>query len=272
MNKLFLPLSRMIKIASFISVLIFFSSAVLSQNDIWNEKQCAVVLTYDDGTDFHLDNVIPVLDSLNLKATFYIPGNSSSLYKRIDEWRAAAKNGHELGNHTLFHPCHGKSLGRKWVKPDYDLDDYTVVRFINEARVNNTLLKAIDGKDKRTFAYTCGDTTAGKESFVPQIKKMFVAARGTKRGTNTLKNADLYDLKIFSVKNQNADELIEAVKDAQRKGVLLIFLFHGVGGGAPYSISTEEHSRFVHYLKQNENNTWIAPMVEVAEFIKSRQK
>ena len=261
----------MIKIVSFISALMFFSSTVLSQKKIWNGKQCSVVLTYDDGTNFHLDNVIPVLDSLNLKATFYIPGNSLSLDKRMDEWRTAARNGHELGNHTLFHPCHGKSQGRKWVKPDYDLDNYTVLRFINEVRVNNTLLKAIDGKEKRTFAYTCGDTTAGEESFVPRIKKMFVAARGTKKGTNTLKNTDLYDLKIFSVKNQNTDKLIEAVKDAQEKDVLLIFLFHGVGGGSPYSISTEEHSRFVHYLKQKENNIWIAPLVEVAEFIKTHQ-
>ena len=38
----------------------------------WNGKSCAVVLTYDDGLNVDLDNVIPALDSVGLKATFYI--------------------------------------------------------------------------------------------------------------------------------------------------------------------------------------------------------
>lgn len=41
---------------------------------VWNNKKCAVVLTYDDALNVHLDNAIPVLDSLGLKATFYLSG------------------------------------------------------------------------------------------------------------------------------------------------------------------------------------------------------
>jgi len=256
--------------------LIFSVSAAFSfsqdKSAVWNGKRCAVVLTYDDGTDFHLDNVIPVLDSLGLRATFYIPGHSKCFYDRMPEWRAAAVRGHELGNHTMFHPCHGKSLGRKWVKPDYDLDNYTVSRFIDEVRVNNTLLKAVDGKEKRTFAYTCGDTSAIGGSFVPELRKMFVAARGTKHGLNFIDSVDLFDVKIFGVHKQSVEELIKQVEKAGKEKALLVFLFHGVGGGSPYSISTEDHSKFVHYLKRNENDIWIAPMVEVAEFIKKKQE
>jgi len=238
----------------------------------WHGKKCAVVLTYDDGTDFHLDNVIPVLDSLNLNATFYIPGHSPSIYKRMDEWKKAAKEGHELGNHTLFHPCHGKSRGRKWVKPDYDLDNYTISRFMNEIRVNNTLLKALDGKTVRTLAYTCGDTSIGDSSFVPLLKDYVIAARSVKPGLNYINSIDLFNIKTYGVHKQTADELIKLIKKAEKENAMIVFLFHGVGGGAPYSISTEEHSRLVHYLKQNEDKIWIAPMVEAAEYIKSRQK
>ncbi|HNX78439.1 MAG TPA: sialate O-acetylesterase, partial [Prolixibacteraceae bacterium] len=39
----------------------------------WNGKTCCVVLTYDDGLNVHLDNAIPLLDSLGMKGTFYIP-------------------------------------------------------------------------------------------------------------------------------------------------------------------------------------------------------
>ena len=42
-----------------------------SQNKtVWNNKQCAVVLTYDDAINDDLDNVVPALDSLKLKVPF----------------------------------------------------------------------------------------------------------------------------------------------------------------------------------------------------------
>src|SRR6185436_18883848 len=74
-------------------------------NQPWNGKKCAVVLTYDDAIDQHLDNAIPVLDSLGLKATFYVTAFSSSMQKRLNDWKKLATGGHELGNHTLYHPC-----------------------------------------------------------------------------------------------------------------------------------------------------------------------
>ena len=254
------------------AVLLFTAVTLKAQKNKnrWNSKKYAVVLSYDDGTDFHLDNVIPVLDSLNLKATFYIPGASESVYNRMDEWRAAAKNGHELGNHTIFHPCHGKSRGLTWVNPDYDLDDYSISRFLDEVRVTNTLLKAIDGKNVRTFAYTCGNTTVKDSSIIPLLKKYVIAARTTKPGLNYLDNLNLFEIKDYGVRNQSVDELIKLVEKAKKEKALIVFLFHGVGGGKPYSMSTEDHNKFVHYLKEQEAEVWIAPMVDVAKFIKQK--
>ncbi|MEO5581972.1 MAG: polysaccharide deacetylase family protein, partial [Saprospiraceae bacterium] len=41
----------------------------------WNGKKCAVVLTYDDALNIHLDKVIPQLNSYNFKGTFYLIGS-----------------------------------------------------------------------------------------------------------------------------------------------------------------------------------------------------
>ena len=241
------------------------TTAQTDKSHLWNGKQCAVVLTYDDATDFHLDNVIPVLDSLGLRATFYVPGSSASIYERMDEWREAAQKGHELGNHTIYHPCHGKSKNRKWVRPDYDLDNYTISRFINEIKVNNTLLKAIDGKTVRTFAYTCGDTSIGDSSFIDLLKDYFIAARGVKPGLNYIDNTNLFNIKTFGVNKKTADELIKLIERERAKNAMITLLFHGVGGGNPFSMTTEEHSKFIHYLKQNEDKILIAPMVEAVK-------
>lgn len=47
-------------------------------NQAWRGKKCAVVLTYDDAINQHLDNAAPLLDSLGLKATFYVTAFSQS--------------------------------------------------------------------------------------------------------------------------------------------------------------------------------------------------
>jgi sialate O-acetylesterase len=242
-----------------------------TNNKYWNNKKCSVVLTYDDATNGHLDYALPVLDSLNLKVTFYVPGHSNCLYERIDEWKAVAKEGHELGNHTIYHPCHGKSMGRKWVSPNHDLDDYSVQQFLDEIRIQNTLLRAVDGKTERTFAYTCGDLNVAGKDIAPYMKDYFLAARDVQPGMNYQDKVDLFRLKIFGVHNE-APEILEAqVEKAKKEGALLIFLFHGVGEGIPFSATYENHKEFVKYLKKNEKDIWVAPMVEVAKFIKEKQ-
>jgi sialate O-acetylesterase len=238
----------------------------------WNNHTCAVVLTYDDALNVHLDKVIPALDSLGLKGTFYIPGNAATIYKRMDEWRAASNKGHELGNHTLFHPCAGSPPGREWVNPDYDLDHYSIARIMDEIRVNNTLLKAIDGKDSRTFAYTCGEMNAGNGSFYDLIKKEFVAARGVKAGFETLGNTDLYNINAFTVNGQTGEELINLVKKDMESKTLLVFLFHGVGGEHSINVELGEHQKLLDFLKAHEKEIWVAPLVEISKFMKEKKQ
>ena len=239
-----------------------------SKSDVWNNKKCAVVLTYDDALGVHLDNVLPLLDSLGLKATFYIPGKSETLNSRLTEWRVAANNGHELGNHTLFHPCAGLSKGREWVSSEYDLDNYTYKRLVDELRLNNTLLKAIDGRNDRTFAYPCGDKTIESINYMDSLKNEFIGARGVEKAEVLLNNIDLYNIPAYGVRNNTGDDLIELVDEALNSGYLRVFLFHGIGGGHNINVSSEEHKKLLVYLKDNEKNIWIAPLIDVVRYVR----
>jgi peptidoglycan/xylan/chitin deacetylase (PgdA/CDA1 family) len=238
---------------------------------LWNNKQCAVVLTYDDAIDIDLDNVIPALDSLKLKGTFYLIGSSPVIEKRMPEWRLAAKHGHELGNHALYHPCDGSLPGRSFVSPDNDLSKYTVSRAVSEIRLNNTLLKAIDGKTERTFAYPCGDLKIGDVYFYDQLKKDFAGARGVSSGLQVAADVKLDNIRCYAINGQSSDYMIELVKQAQQSHTLLVFLFHGVGGGHTINVGLQAHSKLLHYLKANEKSIWIAPMVDVAKIIAAQQ-
>jgi sialate O-acetylesterase len=237
----------------------------------WKGKKCAVVLTYDDAIDQHLDNAIPVLDSLKLKATFYVTAFSQSMQKRMNEWRRLATKGYELGNHTLYHPCIG-GKGREWVSKEYDLNTYTVRRMVDETRMTNLFLNALDGKTKRTFAYTCGDMKIGDSSFINTMKNDFVAARAVRNQMHKINEIDLYNVDCYMVNGESAAQMIEWVKKAEETNSLLVILFHGVGGGNSLNVDIQAHREFLQYLKKNEKDIWIAPMLEVAEFIKSSQK
>lgn len=238
----------------------------------WNNKPCAVVLTYDDAIDVDLDNAVPALDSVQLRGTFYLIGSSPVVARRLNEWRAAAQRRHELGNHALFHPCDGSLPGRGFVTPDHDLSKYTIGRAVDEVRANNTLLAAIDGKTSRTFAYPCGDLQIGGVRFYDQLRNDFVAARGVTSGLQAAAQVNLDDINSYMINGQTGDYLIDLVKKAQESRTVLVFLFHGVGGGHGLNVDLRAHRQLLRYLKAHEKDIWVAPMVEVAENIKAQQR
>jgi len=237
----------------------------------WNGKLCAVVLTYDDALNVHLDNVIPCLDSSGFKGTFYVTGEASTLYYRLNDWRNAAANGHELGNHTLFHPCDGQLPGRSWVSSEKDLSKYTPERTINEIKVMEAFLQAVDGKKIRTFAYPCGDMVVDSVNYYDSVQTLFAGARGVWDGMQTINEVDLKNIRCYGINGQSAEYMIDLVKKAQQTHTLLVFLFHGVGGEHNINVSNEAHRQLIQYLKQNEKSIWIAPLVDVSQFIQKQQ-
>lgn len=231
-------------------------------------KKAAVVFTYDDGLDCHLDVAVPQLDEFGLKGTFFCTGNSNSLDIRMEDWRAIVKNGHELGNHTLFHPCDG--TGQDWIRPEYDLRNYTPEQIVAELKLASTLLKAIDGKDKRTFAFTCGDCFAGDYDFSKEIEKLFVAARLDGPVPKNMKDYNVYKTPSWGVNSPTADELIAYVQQAMDKGTIAIFMFHSVGGGY-LNVGAEEHHKLLQFVKEHESELYNGTFMDVEEYIKENQ-
>ena len=106
-----------------IALALMATDAVAAKADFaWPDgKKAAVSLAYDDALDSQLDNAIPALDRHGLKGSFYLQLSRETVLRRMVEWRAAARNGHELGNHSLFHQCSGSQPDRDWVEPQRDL-------------------------------------------------------------------------------------------------------------------------------------------------------
>lgn len=253
----------------FLFILFLLTTSIFAQNPAWKGKKCAVALTYDDGLQVHLDNVVPALDSLGFKGTFYLSGSFPGVTARIADWKKAATHGHELANHTLFHPCTG-GPGREWVKPDRDLSTYTVPRIVDEIRMTNTFLEALDGKKQRTFAYPCGDRTIGGTYYFNQVQGDFVAARGTASEMRQSTAVDLANVGAYGINGQSGEEMIALVKQAMATNSVLVFLFHGVGGEHNLNVALPEHRKLLKFLKQHESEIWVAPFIEVAQSVKPK--
>ena len=83
------------------------SGTVQKKSDFqWPEgKKMAISLTFDDARLSQPDLGIPLLDKYGVKATFYV--SPDNMMQRVEAWKKAVKNGHDIGNHSLLHPCTG---------------------------------------------------------------------------------------------------------------------------------------------------------------------
>jgi sialate O-acetylesterase len=168
----------------------------------------------------------------------------------------------------LFHPCDGERFD--WVKPEYDLRTYTLSQIRDELFTANTLLKAVDDKDERTFAYTCSDFEVNNVSFVDSLRNMFVAARSDGPIPESIDQVDLHFMPSWGVVDPTGADLINYVKKAQEQGTIAIFMFHSVGGGY-LNVSAEAHSELLAYLRSNEEEIWTDTFINVMKYIKANR-
>lgn len=233
--------------------------------------KAAVNLAYDDALDSQLDHAIPALDRLGMKGSFYLTLASQAFRLRSDEWRAAAENGHELGNHSLFHPCSSSPAGRDWVEPWNDLDSMSVEEVRQHLLLTNTVLNLIDGQTERTYTATCGDALAGGESYLPAVASEFVAIKARIDGvTPSMDTVDPFSVSVVAPVGLSGEELIALVEEAGALGTMVNFTFHGIGGDH-LQTSIEAHEELLQYLAENRDKYWVDTFLQIMTYVKTQQ-
>lgn len=239
---------------------------------VWPQNaRAAVSLAYDDALDTHLDIAMPALRRHGLKATFYLTLGAESVARRLAEWREVAAQGHELGNHTLFHQCSRTLPDRSWVTPDKDLDTTSAAQLLAQIRVGNTMLHAMDGLRERTFAAPCGDLQAAGEPYLQALEKDFVAMKSRFGGVvQSMETLDPYAVGVEAVSDMTGNELIALVQRAAAAGTMVSITFHGVGGDY-LSVSRESHEELLAYLARNKDVYWTDSFVRIMQYVKAQR-
>lgn len=234
-------------------------------------EQAAVSLSYDDALDSQLDHAVPALDRHGLKASFYLTLSSPVLARRLPEWRALAARGHELGNHTLFHQCQRSLPGRDWVTPERDLDHTTAAQMLEQVRLGNAMLQAIDGKRERTFTLPCGDRLAAGVDYLPLLRGEFVAIKAGDGGVvPDMLALDAHAVGVTAPSGVTGEQLVALVKQAQARGTMINFTFHGIGGDY-LTVATQAHEELLAYLDAHRAQVWTGTFLDIMRHVEARQ-
>jgi len=234
-----------------------------------NGARAAVSLTYDDALRSQLDHAVPALRKHGLFGTFFLTGSSPVLQGSPESYRALGRAGHELGAHTMHHPCDRKL---SFVQPGMSLQDYDSARMENELAENIAQLRDLGQQGPLSFAYPCGSTWLGDPptSYVPSIEKWFVAARGVSRGIVDPAHPRLFE--VASVMGDlGAGALIGWVERAIESGGWLVFTFHGVEG-EQLSVDASAHEALLAYLQENKAQVWTERFGPVARYVRAHAR
>jgi peptidoglycan/xylan/chitin deacetylase (PgdA/CDA1 family) len=249
------------------------TSARAAESFAWPDgKRAAVSLSYDDATPSQLDNALPALDRHGLKATFYLVLSADTVRDRLPEWRAAARHGHELGNHSLFHQCSAQGADRAWVRPEQDLDATTVAQMRAQVLLASTMLHAIDGSTEFTYTVPCGDARAQDGDYVAAVRDAFVGIKlGDGAAIPDMRALDRAAVPVTVPVDASGAELIAHVEEARRRGTMINFTFHGIGGDH-LAISNEAHETLLAHLAAHRDEIWTDTFRNQMRWVRDRQR
>jgi peptidoglycan/xylan/chitin deacetylase (PgdA/CDA1 family) len=261
------------------------------------QPRALVSLTFDDALDVHLDTAIPVLDAGSLCGTFYVNVAAPCFTARHAEWRQAATRGHELGNHTIFHP--GVS-SKAWVTDGIAIDNYSLDRMEHELLAANRILAMVDGCSERSFAFPCSNPWLGQPGwprriltrlgldrtrlmgwvdrigldfgsrlvdYTPLVREHFPAARCGGMPASDLARVpkDRHRVRAIEGDHKSFEDLSSAVDLAIERGAWLVLVFHGIGGGHHMSCEVDIFRKLIERLCMDER-------LEVVTFLEGARR
>jgi len=229
-------------------------------------KRAAVSLSFDDARLSQVDNGLAILDKYGVKATFYvIPG---SVKRRLAGWQRAVASGHEIGNHSLRHPCTGNfSWARKKALEEYSLE--MMERELDEA---NTEIERLLGVRPTTFAYPCGQKFVGRgravKSYVPLVAERFVVGRGyNEEVMNDPAFCDLAQVMSAGIDGLDFEQIKGLVERAAADGRWLILCGHEIGRPGSQATRASALEAFCEYAQDPANGLWVDTVEAVGRYI-----
>lgn len=217
----------------------------------WNGHTGAASFTYDDARTSQLPILVPQLDSLGVKATFFIcaTGAGGDFEAKKPQWIQVARNGHELANHTKAH-----------ISMPADPAATTVIAEM--AKYLRDLDPVIESV---TFAYpNCavnGKNGINAENFVSR------GCGDTRYAWNT-QPSDWLDIKGMILSPTNASSAISSINSAKSGNSWFVAIIHDVKANPDqYSVTPADNRRMLDAALSA--GVWIDTYQKVAAYYRA---
>lgn len=247
------------------------SFAQSNKNFTWPQgKEAAISLSFDDGRYSQVEGGTTLLDSLHVKATFYVV--PSSVEARLEGWKKAVTSGHEIGNHSLYHPCSGNFV---WSRT-HALENYTLDSMRNELTEANSSIKKLLGVEPKVFAYPCGQKFVGRgvntKSYVPLIAEMFITGRGFLEETaNDPAFTDFAQITGIESDGKDFEQILPLLQEARKNGQWIVLAGHEMADGGSQTTRLTMLRKLIAYAMDPANKLWIAPVGTIANYIQQHR-
>lgn len=233
-------------------------------------KEAAISLSFDDGRYSQVEGGIAFLDSLNTKATFYVV--PSAVEERLEGWKKAVISKHEIGNHSLYHPCSGNFV---WSRK-HALENYTMDSMRAELAKANDLIQKLLGVKPRVFAYPCGQKFVGRgintKSYVPLIAEMFLSGRGYMEETaNDPVFTDFAQITGIDMDGKDFEQILPIIETARKNGQWVVLAGHEMGENGSQTTRLSMLRKLIAYAQDPANKLWIAPVGTIASYIEMQK-
>ena len=230
----------------------------------------ALSLTFDDGRPSQVDTGIPIMDKYNVKGTFYV--SPDWMMERIAGWKQAASNGHEIGNHSLVHPCSGNF---KWAR-EKALENYSLISMARELEEANTEIQRQLNVNPVSFAYPCGQTYVGSgeslESYVPLVSRLFGSGRTwLDESANDPVYCDLARLSGVELDNKSFEDIRLLIESAKQNGSWLVLAGHDIGAPGFQTSWATTLEAICQYASDPANGIWLAPVNQIADYVRQNR-
>jgi peptidoglycan/xylan/chitin deacetylase (PgdA/CDA1 family) len=261
------------KIFITLSLLTFILQISFAQFVSWPEnKQMALSLSFDDGRPSQVDNGAPLFDQYGAKVTFYVV--PAAIQPHLEKWKKAVAAGHEIGNHSVKHPCSGNFV---WARKKA-IEEYSLEQIRLELIEANTKIKEMLSTEATSFAYPCGQTYVGRgeatQSYAPVVADLFVSGRGwMDEAPNDPTYVDMAQLTGVPMDNKDFEELLPMLEAARGQGLWLVLGGHDIGdeeSGQTTRLSMLE--KLIQYAQDPANGIWLAPVGEVADYVEKQRQ
>jgi Polysaccharide deacetylase/Secretion system C-terminal sorting domain len=222
---------------------------------VYDFKQGIVSLTFDDASINQFLVALPLLEEKGIPATFYVITDlvdstiKSIILNNLSE-------DYEIGSHTVTHANLIK-IGSEDAKMEL-LNSRSFLRINFGANAGLTM------------SYPWGEYNSSVEQIT---KSMYLAARTTDVGFNSLSPLDKYELRVMNFdKRISAHEANPWVNFAIQNRLWLVEMIHGINGVGYSPIDSIVLAEHLDYIASNRSSIWCTTVISVIKYIDEAEK